>query len=489
MLPRFPDGAWLCELAPITDDAVSRARRRRGRRPPAQPGRPSRRSRGSSATSVLLVILDNCEHLLDAVAELVDAVLAAARTSRCSPPAARRSAVAGERTCGVGDARATTAAAVRLFVDRAGAARHDFAVDARDAAIVEDICRRLDGIPLAIELAAARVRSLTPAQILERLDERFRLLTGGAGAPAVGHQTLRAALTWSTDLLEPDELRGVRRGCRCSSGRSTSPPPRPSSATTRGSTLDALVDKSLLLAEDSDDGMRYRMLETVREFATEILLLMDGAAADARTQHARHYLAIAEEQGRSLSIEAVHDPHARRPRELQRGLRVVRSRAGRRPRALRLTSAFDTGAIDLAGRPLWDDALAIPGALDHPLGPRLLAMAANHVIATGGEPERAHRQARASLDLAAELGVPVDYFHWVSVGATEMRSGHLDEARAAAREAIALADAPARQSRARRCCWPRSNAGAVSSGPRPRRLPMRRRPLVPRANPSTSVRH
>src|SRR5262249_42188161 len=116
--------------------------------------------------------------------------------------------------------------------------------------------------------------------------------------------------------------------------------------------------------------------------------------------------------------------------------------------ALRLASAFDTGALDMAANPLWHDALAVPGALEHPLGPRLLAMASNHLISMGGDPERAHRQARASLDLAAALRVPVDDLQWVSVGAAEMRSGHLDEARAAAREALALADAPARRSRA-----------------------------------------
>src|SRR5262249_17499654 len=150
---------------------------------------------------------------------------------------------------------------------------------------------------------------LTPPQILERLDERLRLLTGGGRARG-RHQTLRAALTWSTDLLEPDELAAFAR-LSVFVGSFDLAAAETVVGNDAWELLDALVDKSLLLADDSDDGMRFRMLETVREFATEILLLMGDMAADARTRHALHYLDVAEAQGTSLSIEAVHDARSR----------------------------------------------------------------------------------------------------------------------------------------------------------------------------------
>jgi tetratricopeptide (TPR) repeat protein len=289
------------------------------------------------------------------------------------------------------------------------------------------------------------VRSLTPSQILERLDERLRLLTGGGRARG-RHQTLRAALTWSTDLLEPEELTAFGR-LSVFVGSFDLAAAEAVFGDDAWELLDALVDKSLLLAEDGGGGMRFRMLETVREFATEILLLMDGAAAEARTRHARYYLAIAEEAGSSLSIEVVHNARAR---DLANFNAAFAWFAAERDvdGALRIATAFDTGALDVGARPLWDDALVVPGSLDHPLGPRLLATVSNRRIGTGGDPERAHQEALASLALADELGVDVGYFHWMSVGATAMRSGHLDEARAAARHAVDLADAPTRASRA-----------------------------------------
>src|SRR5262249_21994913 len=255
-----------------------------------------------------------------------------------------------------------------------------------------------------------------------------------------------AALTWSTDLLEPDELAAFGR-LSVFVGPFDLAAAEAVVGDDAWELLDALVDKSLLLAEDTDDGMRFRMLETVREFATEVLLLMHVAAADARTRHAHYYLALAEARGSSLSIEYVHDALMRDQSNYAAAfawLAAERDVDG----ALRLATAFDTGALDVDARPLWDPALGIPGALDHPRGPRLLALVANRAIAIGGDPERAHRQAKSARALAEGLGGDVDMFQGMSVGATAMRSGHLDEARAAARNAVALADAPARRSRA-----------------------------------------
>jgi predicted ATPase len=443
VLPRFPDGAYLCQLASITDGAEVSNALADAVGVPAGSGPAREALPWFLRNKRVLVILDNCEHLLDAVVDLVDSVLASCPLLSVMATSREALGAVGERTIALGTLAAPEAA--RLFVDRAGAARHDFTVDDATAPVIDDIAVRLDGIPLAIELAAARVRSLTPAQILERLDERLRLLTGGGRARG-RHQTLRAALTWSTDLLEPTELAAFGR-LSVFVGSFDLTAAEAVVGDDAWELLDALVDKSLLLAEDAGDGMRFRMLETVREFATEILLLMDGAASDARACHARYYLSAAEELGALTSIEEVHDA---RTRDLANYHAAFYWFAAEHDvdHALRLASAFDTGGLDLTSRPLWDDALEIPGALDHPLGPRVLAMAANRHIAKGGDPEQAHRRARASLDLAEELGVPVDYFQWMSVGATEMRSGHLDEARAAARRAVELADGPATTSRA-----------------------------------------
>jgi predicted ATPase len=443
VLPRFPDGAYLCQLAPIADgdevpnalvDAVG---------VPSGSGPPLEALPWFLRNKRVLVILDNCEHLLDAVAELVDVILASC--PQVSVLATSREALGGvgERIVALGTL--APAAAARLFVDRAGAARHDFAVDDAADRVIEEIASRLDGIPLAIELAAARVRSLTPAQILERLDERLRLLTGGGRARG-RHQTLRAALTWSTDLLEPAELDAFGR-LSVFVGSFDLAAAEAVVGDDAWELLDALVDKSLLLAEDAYDGMRFRMLETVREFAAEILLLMDGAVADARTRHARYYLALAEQEGSSLSIEFVHNARARDLANFNAAFAWFAAEHDV-DGALRIATAFDTGALDVAARPLWDDAIAVPGALDHPLGPRLLALVSNRRIGIGGDPERAHQEALASLALADELGVDVGYIHWMSIGATAMRSAHLDEARAAAHNAVTLADAPARASRA-----------------------------------------
>ena len=213
VLPRFPDGAWLCELASVTDDGTVADVIADAVGVPAGSG-PARDAlpwflRNRQA----LLVIDNCEHLLAPVTELVDDILA--RCPQVVVLATSREAlgVPGEQTYTLGtllppvgsDAKAVAASSAgRLFLERAQAARHDFVLDEENAEAVAQLCARLDGIPLAIELAAARVRSLTPAQILDRLDERFRLLTGGTKVRG-RHQTLRGALAWSTDLLEPEE--------------------------------------------------------------------------------------------------------------------------------------------------------------------------------------------------------------------------------------------------------------------------------------------
>ena len=222
-----------------------------------------------------LLVFDNCEHVLDAAADMIETILAAF-LHRHDPghqsgrPAARRrttlaGAVAGRRTS---ECRPT------LFVERARRLAPASHCPNDDGDAVAEICRRLDGIPLAIELAASRMQSMTVTELRDRLDDRFRLLIG-ARRGLERHQTLRHAVQWSYDLLDADEKAllqdfGVRRRFRpC--GRAA-PSPAPTTSSRRWIVLDALVRKSLVVADRSSDQTRFSMLETIRQFAEEQLV-------------------------------------------------------------------------------------------------------------------------------------------------------------------------------------------------------------------------
>ena len=252
-------------------------------------------------------MLDNCEHLVDACAELVAAVLLVAnRRRRCWRPAASRSACRARSPGGCRRCAARTSKrscdvpalsqydAVALFVDRARRARPSFAVSDDNAPAIAQICHRLDGIPLAIELAAARCRQMSAERIAAELDDRFRLLTGGARTVLPRQQTLAASVDWSYDLLDDDEQSRVppagrvRRAVPPRGGRGASSPRRVTSNLCEVFDLvSRLVDKSLVVADDGAGGEpRYRLLETLRAYAVdparaadELTVLRDAHAA------------------------------------------------------------------------------------------------------------------------------------------------------------------------------------------------------------------
>ena len=218
----FPDGAWLCEFAPVTDPGAVWETLAASLRVQAFPGRTLEESvLEYLAAKRLLLVLDNCEHLLDAIARQVDAI--AQRCARVSVLATSREglALAGERIVAVPSLGVPADDADRRHAHRRGrgaavlgsrdAAKNDFALTDRNASAVGVLCRRLDGIPLAIELAAARVRSLSPEDLVARLDQRFKLLTRGSRAALERHQTLRSTIDWSYDLLDPTERRALDR--------------------------------------------------------------------------------------------------------------------------------------------------------------------------------------------------------------------------------------------------------------------------------------
>jgi predicted ATPase/class 3 adenylate cyclase/DNA-binding CsgD family transcriptional regulator len=297
MVGEFGDGVWYVDLAPITDPELVAVTVARALGLPDQPGR-------STMDSLLryvggrqmLVVLDNCEHLLDASAELVVALLSGAPRLTLLATSREAIGVAGEVSWRV-PSLSLTDEAIELFADRARHARPDFTLTDDNAAAVGEICARLDGVPLAIELAAARVRALSLAEILDSLHDRFRLLTGGARTAVRRPQTLRASVDWSHALLTEPERALLRRlavflgGFDIDAAQAVAG----SGDVQRYQVLDQLtllVDKSLVVADDSGGRTRYRLLETVRQYALE--KLGESGEADAvRARHRDHYTSLA----------------------------------------------------------------------------------------------------------------------------------------------------------------------------------------------------
>jgi predicted ATPase/class 3 adenylate cyclase len=322
----YPDGVWLVELAPLHDgqrvaQAVASAMGVQ-----EEAGRPVVEALERHVSDRhLLIVLDNCEHLLETSSELARRLLSSGAGVRVLATSREPLRVAGETTYAVGGlalpgpGEAEHAEAlgscesVRLFLDRASAARHAFAITPQNAGAIAAICRGLDGIPLALELAAARVRSLPAEEIAARMKDRFNLLTSGDPSAQPRQRTLRAMIDWSYDLLSESE-RGVFRqlatfasGCTLEAVEAVCAV-EPPSGTPIVDLLGQLVEKSLVVMEE--ESARYHMLETVRQYALERLT----ASPESERAHRRHfdfYLALAAkaraslvgpEQGRWLSI-------------------------------------------------------------------------------------------------------------------------------------------------------------------------------------------
>jgi predicted ATPase/class 3 adenylate cyclase len=310
-LESFPDGAWFVELAPLSD---------RGLVPPTvatvlglmeESGRPiSQTLTEHLKDKRLLLLLDNCEHLLDVCARLADALVRQCPYVTILASSREALGIAGEQTYRVpslslpNPKQAHTPIsvapfeAVQLFIDRALLARADFAVTNQNAPTLASICYRLDGIPLAIELAAARVRSLSVEEIDGKLDQRFRLLTGGSRAALPRQQTLRSLIDWSYDLLSDSEKRLLQRLSVFAGGWTLAAAEQvcAGGAVEHRGVLDlltSLCDKSLVMVDQNDGPYRYRLLETVRQYVRE-KLLEDGDTEVVRERHRDYFLGIAE---------------------------------------------------------------------------------------------------------------------------------------------------------------------------------------------------
>ena len=293
----FSGGVWYVDLAPITDPALVPTTAARAFGLPDQPGRSTMDTLTRFvADHEMLVVLDNCEHLLDASAALTAALLAACPGLTLLATSREPIGVAGEVSWRL-PSLSLTDEAIELFIDRARHARQQFALTDDNVAAVAEICARLDGLPLAIELAAARVRALSLTEILETLHDRFRLLTGGARTAVRRQQTLRASVDWSHALLTEPERMLFRRLAVFFGGfdLDAAPAIAGSSEMPRYQVVDLLtllVDKSLVVADETRGRTRYRLLETVRQYAAE-KLGESGEADDVRTRHRDHYTSMA----------------------------------------------------------------------------------------------------------------------------------------------------------------------------------------------------
>ncbi|MGO9383687.1 MAG: ATP-binding protein [Mycobacterium sp.] len=305
----FPDGVWVFELAAVTDPAAVPDAVAAVLGITQQPGKTVTESVASALEGrSRLLVFDNCEHVVDSVADLGEAILAASATATILATSREGLGVSEEQLWRVPSLdvnSGTESAAVDLFVDRAQSVVSDFSLaQPGEADAVVEICRRLDGIPLAIELAASRMASMTASEVRDRLDQRFRLLVGSRRG-LERHHTLRHAVAWSYDLLGDAEKALLERCSVFAGGFDLQ-----SACAVAGSDdpddyavldlLDALVRKSLLVADRSAGRTRFSMLETIRQFAEEQLVAR-GEASEIRAAHSRYFA------GREADILALWD--------------------------------------------------------------------------------------------------------------------------------------------------------------------------------------
>lgn len=307
----YPNGVWLVELAPLADPALIPPTvvavlglRDDGHRPQLEILTDFLRSK------TLLLVLDNCEHVIEACAQLSQTLLRTCPKLRILASSREALGVAGEVSYRVPSLtvpdpnhlpsleRLAGLDAIRLFVERAAMARPGFALTAQNASAIAKICKRLDGIPLAIELAASRVRMLSEEQIAARLDDRFRLLTGGSRTAVPRQRTLRALIDWSYSLLsEPEQILFMRQAVFVDGWTLEA-----AEAVCSGNSIDQsevldlltrLVEKSLVVTEETAGEMRYHRLETIRQYSREKFAETDEVEI-VRNRHFEFYMRFSE---------------------------------------------------------------------------------------------------------------------------------------------------------------------------------------------------
>ena len=457
----FPDGVWLVELAALSDPALVAQTAATALGVQEHAGHDVARTLATHiGAKRTLLVLDNAEHLLEACSRLVAMLLHQCGNVALLVSSREPLGLPGERVCRVPslelpdvDRRLAiddlaACESVRLFVERAQAQNPRFELTAGNAAVVGSICRRLDGIPFAIELAAARMRSLSATEVHARLDERFRLLTGGSRTALPRQQTLRALIDWSYDQLGAAERALLCRLSVFAGGWTLDAAERMAddAEIEPAAVLDvlvALVDKSLVLAEERGGSSRYRLLETVRQYARD-RLLERGDGDRWRDRHAEHFLAVAE-AAMPLLVSAEQGPWLERLELEHDNLRAAltwTSSTAASVTALRLAGAL-ASFWEIRGHPAegrrWL-AEALAAAPSAPAAVRAKALAGAGVLAREqGDYDAAERMLAGALALYRELGDRAGIAALVNdCGSVRRERGDYAAARALYAESLAI---------------------------------------------------
>jgi predicted ATPase/class 3 adenylate cyclase len=460
-MARFPDGVWFVDLAPIRDSALVVGEAAQVLDVREEPDRPLLQTLLATLKQRrTLLIFDNCEHLIQASADLANAILRAAPQVSILASSREVLQVPGEqsyqvlplplpeRDAGLGALSQSTA--VRLFIERAQSHKPAFALNEREAPAVAQLVARLEGIPLALELAAARLRAMSVAELNSRLEDRYRLLTGGGRVLLQRQQTLRALVDWSYDLLDSSERMVLSRlavfvgGFDLEAAEQVcgAEPLQPADVL---DLVTSLVQKSLVTTDEREQGTRYRMLETIRDYAGEKLAL-SGDAASTAARHCQHYFAFAKavrdglqgpEQGSWLArMEAELD-------NVRAGIAVALA-GGVDPiiavkYAVALQGFWIMRGYATEGRITVHAALELPAvrASEPALGHALYVGAA--LAQSQSDLGQAQLMLEQCLTLRRELGNPIDIAATLStLSLSRLPTGDTDIARAGEAEALAI---------------------------------------------------
>jgi predicted ATPase/DNA-binding CsgD family transcriptional regulator len=463
LLPDFVDGVWIVDLAPLSDAALLPQATAAALGMPEQPRRRLQDTLVDFLGSrTLLLVLDNCEHLVGACAALVSTLLAACPGLRFLATSRESLGVAGETRWAVPPLslpRSPTLSAgellkydaVCLFVDRALAADSQFSMSDSNARVVGDISRQLDGIPLAIEMAAAWVRLLTPGEILNRLSDRFRLLRSANRDVPARHRTVEATIDWSYGLLSESEralltrLAVFRGSFGLQAAAAVWGETESSGSTDLLEVLTGLVDKSLVLVETPDGEARYRLLETFRQYGLN-RLEASGEFTEVRRRHRDWYLSLAERAwpeyfrphatAWAQRLESEHD-------NLRTAMDFSRAEPDGAEATLRLAGSlwwFLVKHGDWSEAREWIEAALVrrneapPNVL-----PRVLRGASNLAWRSGND-NAATRFATEGLAISRQLGISNDdtALLFLNLGAAAWRRGDLEEATAMCTECLEI---------------------------------------------------
>jgi predicted ATPase/class 3 adenylate cyclase len=465
VMHQFPDGAWLVELAPVTDPSLVLRTVAAVFGLREQLGMPLHELLlDYLRLKELLLIVDNCEHLVDSCAQLIEQLLQTCPKLKIIASSREALGIAGETVFRVpslslppeSEVDAGTLAqseSVQLFVERASAANPRFSLNEQNAIAIAQICRRLDGIPLALELAAARLTAFSAEQVASRLDDRFRLLTGGSRTALPRQQTLRALIDWSYDLLTEPERSLFRRFSVFAGGCTYDAIEKICVQLDVLNLLTQLVNKSLVAVEDENGEPRYRLLETVRQYARDKLVEL-GEAEQARSAHAEFFGRLVDAAGTKLGttealewvrrLDAEHDNLRAAlewaiDQDLERALKMIPdlTRYWMRRGHEQEGRKFIAAAVDRAGK--------LP-APDGEAGRRWLISVGNAwngaamLAYSQGDNERGIPLARKAVELARQADDPRGLAYALGfLGSSTLFLGKLNEAEAFLQEAAEIA--------------------------------------------------